>query len=131
MGTQRARLLLPLLMALQVQFLCAAKQSGILLSEKGLVLNERSHPLVLAAGCSQVECLHSCKRNESCTATQYDPVNLICIIISCNEIEVTNKSGSEVSIKSITNTSLYFLKKSNTKIVYACTYRINVKLIAI
>ncbi len=108
MGTlQEGLLLLAVLVALRVQSLWAG---GILRSERGLVLNAQSHPLVLAAGCSQVECLWSCKKNESCTATQYDSVNLICTIISCNEIEVANKTGSVVSIKSI-KLHFYLLNK--------------------
>ncbi len=47
-----------LLLFVQGELLSAAKPSGRLRSEKCLVLKEHSDPLVLAAGCSQAECVH-------------------------------------------------------------------------
>ena len=94
------------LVALQVHSVWTTNYIVNLRSGKGLALNAQSHPLDLVE-CGDIDCVFRCNRNESCTATQYDIANMLCTMISCNEIELTNKSGSQVTIKSTNSLYLF------------------------
>ena len=67
--------------------------------EKGLSLKNYTEKHVTAATCSQVECQSNCRRDDRCTATEFDSKNSKCTYFYCNEIQLINKQGALTNIK--------------------------------
>ncbi len=70
------------------------------IEDQGLDLQEHMpHQTIGVGGCSRLKCSENCGFNDSCSAAEFDAENLLCTMLFCSEIPLTNKKGYLVHIK--------------------------------